>query len=990
MRKNAIKVLMVFVFSFIAAMTIGAECQAVKYKSYDDCVKALSAASVLSSLTESAGGSTLDYMCRNATGSGAVNTCSLWIGSAGSATIPTITAKGADSVIKVSYWGTCTDKPDTTSRVWVEGDGGAIDDSTNVTRLTYGAFGSKTVNMNVAAFIAGAASNKVSECETDYTRTIIVGRQHGTSGSTSEVTQQVTVKVIEGDDCNEGDTCDDWMPASYPASNKWHGVTSIDIRIKNDRITGWEDNDIWAMPTDLIRWIACYYPGVQRTSDTEVGSLNGTDLGYTEEFGVHGSNLPTDRCLSYLVPVEYEPLYIKVNRVSEWQNKFMMYGDADQEYEGEWTRGDATVRWNEVTKQTVEGDAGKTFTEYAETGTPVEASIDQDNPSKDFRQCTCEKCGEPGWHDTSYADMWGYHESGYWDYSDGYCQRWDFNTCSCCTADWGDGFAEHTDPGPTQYTGHYNTYNKAPHDARVTFGPVSDHLAVRLPYNFFVSTGLSINTNLVYSGHADQVRVNEVTTTVYTRWNNVTIADYATQVPNATINLYTYVAASAGGGLGEGVAGTGDICEILGGEAKQCVHLLSDGRTLNAGGSLGGATDVIWSNLTYNAFDAAAGDWMCFASSASPFTVSGDTDMAGGDGSWVLSNPQCAIIAKKPSFQVWGGSLYSVGNIVASYNTKVNVYNEYKSDIQNNWKRNGGTSIYFTPWVEESLILKTGTTKTVASGAAAGLNSNIAGVGTSTVFCNDRAALSFANYSGTIGSLCNGSGAVGASGISNGISDRADLIEYWTGTGASAGVNVGSGVSFNLSRPNTVGQEIESATGSKIRYAYSAGNINLSGTVPAGTTYLIKSDGTVTITGDLKYVNSYTSFSQIPKVVIYAKNVNIQCGVSEVDAIIITGKGGSGNLNTCSNGGDVSSSERQNQLKIFGMVITDTINLERTYGAAANSGGRTDPAGIPSDGAAAEVFDYDSSILMWSEFMAGSNESDTLQTVYQHELAPRY
>ena len=40
--------------------------------------------------------------------------------------------------------------------------------------------------------------------------------------------------------------------------------------------------------------------------------------------------------------------------------------------------------------------------------------------------------------------------------------------------------------------------------------------------------------------------------------------------------------------------------------------------------------------------------------------------------------------------------------------------------------------------------------------------------------------------------------------------------------------------------------------------------------------------------------------------------------------------------------------------------------------------------------AAAEVFDFDSSILLWSEFMASSSETDTLQPVYQVEIAPRY
>jgi len=540
-------------------------------------------------------------------------------------------------------------------------------------------------------------------------------------------------------------------------------------------------------------------------------------------------------------------------------------------------------------------------------------------------------------------------------------------------------------------TGTVNHYQRTLNDATVVFGPVSDSLSVRLPYNFTTSTDLSIDRSLVYSGSPNAIRVSSVTASVHTRYNGVTIADYATQVPGAAIFLYAYVTSDGGGGgFGGSLGGTNNICEIT--DTKQCVELESTGQTLNAGGSLGGSTDTIWSGLTYNAFDAAAGDYMCFASSVSPYTVAGDTDMAGGDGVWTYSSPKCAIIAKRPIFQVWGGSMYSVGNIVATYNNKVNIYNEYKSDVQSNWKRNGGTSIYFTPWVEESLVLKNGTTNTLASGAASALNSNVAGVGTSTVFCNDRAALSFANYSGTIGSLCNGAGTVGASGISNGITDRADLIEYWIGPDTPSTINTPHATWLNLSYPSTVGQPIASATGATVRYAHSPGDLYIGGTVPNGTTYLIEAENTVVIMNDLKYNGSYTEFSQIPKVIIYAKNVTISCDVTEVDAIIITGKGGAGFMDTCIQSEFVSESDpiRSRQLKVFGMVITDDLRLRRTYGAAANNGGMTDPAGIPSDGAAAEIFDYDSSILMWSEFMAGSQESDTLQTVYQHELAPRY
>ena len=978
------KILAIAFVSLVVGTIIGAECWATqatgKYVGkYDLCLAESGGRDGILSVQQACGWASSKLQ----------QGCSLWIGSVNNSVVPEIVVTENQETATVMYWGMCSEGTDTTSRVWVSGDNDAIDDSFNVTRLAQPSAGGRPTTLNVQKFISGLEGEKVSECETRYTREVMVGRMHSVGGSWGEMPEVVTLRVISEECESDEDDCDSWAPISYRSSNEYHGVTSIDIRIKNlaGRFGGtglgaWNDVDIWAMPTDTIRWRACYYPGVQYTHETEAGSLNGGDKGYDEP-------LPTSECIHELWKVEYEPLYVKVNKVKEWENKYRMFGDAG-EYNWSGERGDTAIQWHEVDKETAEGDAGETFTEYAETGTPVEATIALNFPVADFLGCKCEKrgtCKTPGWN-SCYSRDDDNNCVGGWDYSDAYCQayNWSFFTCSCCD---GSPFASHDDqdPGPTDFTGHKNTYEKTLNDATVKFGPAEDHLSVSLQYNFVVSTAVTTNKSLVYSGAKDQIKVNSVTTTVGTRYNSITLADYATEVPGAVINLYAYVSASTGG-LG-GIGGTGDICAVLGGAAKQCLQVKTKGQELNAGGSLYGSTDTIWADLTYNAFDAAAGDYMCFASSVSPYSVSGETDMAGSDGMWVYSTPSCAIIAKRPSFQVWGGSLYSVGSIEATYNAKVNIYNAYKDNISSKWKQHGGSNIYFTPWVEESLILKNGTTKTVASGAASGLtNSNKAKVGTSTDFCNDRAALSFANYSGTIGTLCNGAGTVGASGIDSGIKNRDDLIRYWVGT--TPGVNTSGGTSFNLGNPSSVGQAISSASGQTIRFAYASGGLSLHGTVPHGTTYLIKSDGTVTITSNLKYTNGYTQYAQIPKVVIYAEDVNIRCGVDEVDAIIITKPGG--NVNTCSNASsDDNDPKRSRQLKVFGMVITDSITLGRSYGSAANQNGhKTDPYGVPADGAAAEVFDYDSSILMWSEYMAGSQETDTQQVVYQHELAPRY
>lgn len=968
MKLSATKMMKVLVMVFISAIAViifGGECQAVSryYHNYDKCIAESGGRGGIESVA---------WACRKAAypdTADSGNSCSLWIGSVSNSVVPEITVYSETGTADIMYWGMCTDFVDTTSRVWVDNDGGAIDDSMNVTRPRQPGVGGRKTTLDVAKFIAVASKQRINECETIYTKAVIVGRQHGTSGSTHQMEQVVKLRVIAGPQCNKGNTCNDWAPASYRSSNAWSGTTSIDVRIKNmaGRFGGvgfgaWNNNDIWAMPTDKIAWITCYYPGVQKTYNTGVGSVNGGDpwLGYDN------SPLPTDRCIADR-KVTYKKLYLAVHQ--PWENQYTLSGHADS---GElspnpkkFAIGDSAIKSSIVYKQTVEGDAGKTFTEKAETGKPISASIAPNYPTSNWwAPCHCQgDC-------KVYNRVWD-PASG--QYVNGSCREYFYPECYCCDTNNIEG----------RGNGHPNRYEKTLNDASVNYGPTSDQLSVRLQYNFTVSTNLSVKEDLVYAGERDAITVSDVTTTVGTRYNPVTLANYATQVPNAQIELYAYVHTNGnGGGIGGTIGGSGNICDFLGDEAKQCLKLEEKSRSLNSGGSLGGATDTIWTNLVYNIFDASAGDYMCFASAVSPSNVAGDMDMAGGDGTWIFSEPDCAVIAKRPIYQVWGDSMYSNGPIANRYNKKVQFYKDYKDDVQNKFLQKHGTYTHFFPWVEQSLILNTIDTKskaltnTIGSGASAGLNHNTIGVGNSGDFCGTMVPLTFSNVC-DLGTLF----MAGDSGISSLVGNRQELIDYWIGSGTDVG-SCGSVWGGDCRR-------LESANNKNIRYV-SGGNLSVGGTIPQNTTYLVKASGTVTISSDLKYnTGAYTHIGAIPKVIIYAANINIACNVNEVDAILITAPGG--HTDTCAGGGDINSSARSRQLKIFGTVMTDSITLGRTYGAAANeTGSRTDSYGTPSDGAAAEIFDYDSTILMWSEFMSGSGESDTLNTTYQHELAPRY
>ena len=154
--------------------------------------------------------------------------------------------------------------------------------------------------------------------------------------------------------------------------------------------------------------------------------------------------------------------------------------------------------------------------------------------------------------------------------------------------------------------------------------------------------------------------------------------------------------------------------------------------------------------------------------------------------------------------------------------------------------------------------------------------------------------------------------------------------------------------------------------------------------MPNMATRVVKATGSITIAGDI-YARStnLTSSTQIPKIIISAAgDIRINCNVSRIDAILISG----GTVHTC-NG---YSSETQNalnsrerslsQLVINGVIIANTINPARTYGNAIGN----------QSGTPAEIINYDTSSLIWAHSMAEASESSVMTTVYQHELAPRY
>ncbi|MDO5451919.1 MAG: hypothetical protein Q4F56_02420 [Candidatus Saccharibacteria bacterium] len=906
-----------------------------------------------------------NYACEKAANSpdsavGPNNTCASWLGPPGNSKSTTVTASVLTGQVDLKIYGMCTVEPDTTRDLWFLNDNGSIVGfNKHFPRSGWGSVpASEDAKLDIAKFIQGLTPTMEGDYYV-YTRKVTVMRKHS-DGATS-APDWATIKLIIGaviPPPPDVDLCSSWTPSKYLTSNVYEGDTSVEIKIRNSdsRFAGhefgeWGDGDIYARPNDNIEWYTCYYPGVQTTADTQVSSVNTTEWNETPE-------LSTTTC--GWINAVFKPLKDVAN---PFNNAYYLSTDddggatsGDTVGKTGLTIGDPSTEFSESNRPLdPPDDVGHKFTEVATTDKPIHAKVGFSNPSTEVWSGTCGACPCTTEGCTGTVPCWG----------------------KCCD----------------------NKYNNAPlANAIVNYGPTDDRASVMVPYNYENYTDVVLDDipNHVYSG--ETIKVEKVGAEVRNKPNSLTIDSYTTKVPKAELRMLMYVSEHSDGERGSFIDAGSSYdnyrgCEKAGDGSKQCFEI-DDKNTgimpLNTGGDLYGWGDDNIGDFgdTYNAFDASAGDFVCFVSAIWPATSGDDGNYQdqNGDDKWRFSDPKCKVIAKKPSFQVWGSDMYSNSTIDNKPEVKRNVFNGYKGSVESNFKITGnpGATIY-SSWVEEGLLLGgSATTENLASGAGTGKTSDAskANAGNSGDFCNYGTALTFSNVSGA-------SGCASSYGMNlyPNDSEREVLIDYWTGGATDPGAASGVGTDMDLGDVASKGASIPSGSGATIRYIEPTGDLSIHGTIGKHTTVLIKSNNLVTITGDVVYENSYfpgDTLMEIPKLVIYASNVDIRCGVGEVDAIIITKE--SGKVRTCSDApSDVSATARSNRLRIFGVVMADEIELGRTYGAAAWKG-----SGANGQQEAAEVFDFDSSILLWSEFMASSSETDTLQPVYQVEIAPRY
>lgn len=414
---------------------------------------------------------------------------------------------------------------------------------------------------------------------------------------------------------------------------------------------------------------------------------------------------------------------------------------------------------------------------------------------------------------------------------------------------------------------------------------------------------------------------------------------------------------------------------------------------------------------------------------------------------WNISGASCRTIAKKPNVQIWNGSLYTEGNINTSVTRK------WTNTKMRNEEYNGSKTDFFGSWTDYAIVAN-GKNKTMASGAVLGYNNGRYDLG------GEGGKDSNSTTSQTLNpeTIANNSSPTGKSKVNADASFKQNLSRldaryktkastliseigrtsgktiYTTPTGMQV-ANVYSDVKIselgivkgNHPNKNTI-------TNSGSGGAISGGS--LVKTLGDGTndnTLVIVSSGTVTIDRDIcygscgddatrlrdySYGTSTKKSAELPQVLIFANNIQIEEQVTRVDAWLIAPNG---TVNTCAGHkiGEDSSTRKGVYardasdyhytngrcgltLVVNGPVFAHHMELLRTAGAfhgyadttsknvldrSIGATGRSDDKKKGST-APAEIFNLRSDVYIWA-YNQAQRYSEAVVT-YTRELAPRY
>ncbi len=518
--------------------------------------------------------------------------------------------------------------------------------------------------------------------------------------------------------------------------------------------------------------------------------------------------------------------------------------------------------------------------------------------------------------------------------------------------------------------------------SNIDTGSIESTANVIIPYNFKNTISVELSSDIFAAGETGSATA---TVNVGKKTNSLTTDGseeqaYATKT-DAKIRFVLFVPPANSNFEYKGGTFTGNnLCDRYSG--MECYSKISyDSNNqeqiseLNKNSNLSGYSDSIEDD--FGIPDYNAGTKMCLAAAVYPATSGSDANLdPNGDGEWAVSDANCFTIYKKPSIQVWGGNVFSAGTLRTPLAGKRHIRNFNDFDISRS-----SVASAFGSFTELSLS-SIGVVSGFASGAANGYSQNYSGSLTPSFrgepsdpkmpggFLDynwrfekmSRLTFANANKDGLAKDVAPGLGSNIAKSSSD--NDRASLVSTF--------VNMSDDEATE--RSVTVLKKSSNYELNKDEFSFGNGQtIVIYAKDPNSNNYY-----DVTIRNNIEYpTEKYYDLSDIPKMIIFAKNINISCDVDRIDAVLIANS----NVDTCYDGSknDVNDERRSKQLIINGSVIANKLIADRTYGAATGS-----RSIVP-----AEIINYDTTLYLWGVKKADVTETGKLDTTYMRELAPK-
>ena len=472
--------------------------------------------------------------------------------------------------------------------------------------------------------------------------------------------------------------------------------------------------------------------------------------------------------------------------------------------------------------------------------------------------------------------------------------------------------------------------------SEVNIDPLESNIVeVRIPYNFVNTAVMKSSDNQVFAGENSKVSYTIVTD----------------KKPNTLVGGDSYATIVKG--------------------AKWKVGFCTDGMDVGScrwseptTGDLHAGEDVEMQDQYILVPDLPAGTKIYARAAVYPAESSDSkTGWADPDGNheWAYSKPMEIPVSKKPSFQVWGGDVFVKENANVPLADKILLADPVSVKAPRK----------FGSWGELSVeIGSDGNRGNLFSGAALGFAGNNDGKLSPNYSFVPLGGGSTFNYFG-----------LGNNNISLGVEDPGGGKETNnTDSDNKGALNYSGGSEINIVEfANKISEKIGNSNKENVADNNEIGGLNFG---PNAKKMYVK-DGDIIINKDIMYSGEYETLESIPKVIIYADNIKINCDVERIDAILIAKY----NIQTCDNIYS-DSAKASVQLRINGaMMAGETVKFKRNYGAGTGANSM-----IP-----AEIINMDPSWYLWAgEVMdtGGADEtnedSGLMMPTYVNELPPRY